>query len=362
MTARIFPLFLLPLMVLTACATETRPPKLELNNASYKDVPGWQQDATLEALNALRRSCETLKGKSNDDTIGTGLSARPAWLWKQSCSAAESTQIVTDADAKKFFETYFQPYLAANYSDADGLFTGYYEPILQGARKRSETYRYPVYKLPRNKRGFSRKQIDNGALKKKNLEIAWVEDPYDLFFMHIQGSGRIALEDGEEIRVNYAGQNGKEYVSIGKVLIDRGVMEKEQVNMASLKAWLQNASAEEARELLWQNPSYIYFRVNEGDGPLGAQGVVLTPERSLAVDPSFVPLGTPVFIKTTLPDGQPYQRLMIAQDKGGAIKGPVRGDVFFGAGNVAGEKAGYMKQRGEWYLLLPKETQIVQAY
>jgi membrane-bound lytic murein transglycosylase A len=201
----------------------------------------------------------------------------------------------------------------------------------------------------------TRQEIDAGRLSGRDLELLWVDDPLDAFFLHIQGSGRVRLADGETVRVGYAGQNGQPYVAIGRLLAERGALRRDEVSLQSIRDWLA-AHPAEAAEVLAANPSYVFFRLLEGDGPIGAHGVALTPGRSLAVDPSFVPLGVPVWLDTTDPldERRPLRRLMMAQDTGGAIRGAIRGDVFWGAGEEAKARAGRMRSRGRYYLLLPR--------
>ena len=198
-----------------------------------------------------------------------------------------------------------------------------------------------------------RAAIDAGALDGDNLAVVWVDDPVDAFFLHIQGSGRIALADGSELRVGYAAQNGHAYTAVGLILIDDGEVTREAMSMQAIRTWLA-ANPDRARDLMNRNRSYVFFAVLDGDGPLGSEGVALTPGRSLAVDRRFLPMSVPLWLDSTLPGEQPLRRLMIAQDTGGAIRGPVRGDVFWGYGEDAADIAGRMKSRGRYYLLLPR--------
>ena len=265
-----------------------------------------------------------------------------------------------------------------------GLVTGYYEPLLQGSKTRSERYRYPLYARPddmvnielgsvypelasRRLRGklnggkltpyYSRAEIDVLQSPLNGKELLWVDDIVDLFFLQIQGSGYIVFENGDGLHVGYADQNGQPYQSIGKVLIERGELTAEKASMQGIKDWGRR-NPEKLRELLNTNPSYVFFReLPPGlSGPLGALGVPIAAERSLAIDPRYIPLGAPIYLSTTLPNSsQPLQRLMVAQDTGGAIKGAVRADFFWGAGYEAGQKAGAMKQRdSRMWVLLPK--------
>jgi membrane-bound lytic murein transglycosylase A len=203
----------------------------------------------------------------------------------------------------------------------------------------------------------TRSEIDAGALAGKGSELLWVDDAVDAFFLHVQGSGRVVMENGQLVRLGFAGRNGHPYVAIGRELISRGAIPRERMSMQAIRAWLK-ANPGEASEVMALNPSFIFFRIIDGEGPIGAEGVPLTPGRSLAVDPAFVPLGLPIWLDTTDPlkPEQPLRRLVVAQDTGSAIKGPVRGDLFWGFGETAAAKAGSMNQRGRYFLLLPRKA------
>jgi membrane-bound lytic murein transglycosylase A len=285
-----------------------------------------------------------------------------------------------------FFETHFEPFAVTNRGEPEGLFTGYYEPTLDGSRVRTERFSVPLYGRPpelltvdlgrfrEEWRGerlagrlegaavvpfADRRAIHRGALAGRRLEVLWVDDPVDAFFLEIQGSGRVRLPDGEEVRVGYAGQNGHPYTAIGRVLVERGALPRQAVSLQSIRRWLED-HPQWARDLLERNASYVFFRILDGDGPRGAQGVVLSPGRSLAVDRRFLPLGAPVWLTTTVPGPaqgtpeEPFRRLLVTQDTGGAIRGPVRGDVFFGPGEEAAWRAGHLKRPGRLWLLLPR--------
>jgi membrane-bound lytic murein transglycosylase A len=296
--------------------------------------------------------------------------------WLGPCRAAKG---LAPGDARQFFEAWFRPWSVSDRGAETGLFTGYYEPLLHGSLTPGGAYIYPLYAKPDDMitvdlgdfaqdlegrkitgqiQGGSfvpyhdRAAIDAGALADRDLEIVWVDDPVGAFFLHVQGSGRVQLADGSELRVGYAGQNGHAYFAIGRELVARGALTKDEVSLQSIREWLA-AHPGEASGVMDMNASYVFFDVLEGPGPIGSQGVPLTPERSLAVDRDFIAMGLPVWLDTTLPDGAPYRRLMVAQDTGGAIDGPVRGDVFFGAGPRAEDLAGHMRQQGRVWLLLP---------
>ncbi len=364
---------LLAAVLLEACGTPPPPVKppappthLTLEPSRFTDLAGWSDDHQAEALAAFLRSCTALSKRAE---------------WRSVCVAASATP-PGDAAARGFFESNFTPYLAGNNEDHDGLFTGYYEPLLNGARRPGGAYTTPILKRPadlvmvdlgrfrpawkderiagRVQSGSlvpyaSRAEIVRGALDAQHLALFWVDDPVAAFFLQVQGSGRIKLPDGSTVRLGYDGQNGQTYVAIGKLLVDRGVLTVDKVSLQSIRAWIAAHPAEGAA-LMDDNPSYVFFRELAGDGPLGSEGVVLTPGRSLAVDRNFVPLGVPVFIDVT-DSGGPLRRLMVAQDTGGAIAGPVRGDVFWGFGPDAEARAGTMRARGRDYLLLPKTLQ-----
>lgn len=288
------------------------------------------------------------------------------------------------ARARAFFERAFTPYEGADSRGVDALITGYYEPIVHGALRPGGRYRTPLYQPPpelisidlglfrealkgerlvgRIEKGRvvpmpTRAEIEAGALKDRGLEIAWLADPIDAFFLHIQGSGRVRLDDGRTIGVGYAAKNGHTYTAIGRELVRRGALAADEVSMQTIRAWLKRNPAE-APTLMAENASFVFFRLTDGQGAVGSQGVVLTPGRSLAVDPAHLPYGLPVWIETADPlsPARPMARLAVAQDSGGAIKGPLRFDLFWGAGAEAEAAAGAMKSRGRAVLLAPKRA------
>ncbi len=300
------------------------------------------------------------------------------------CLQAEKVDGKSDTAVRQFFETQLQPY-AVSTSDTtavDGMVTGYYEPLLQGSRQRAPRFNFPVHGVPDNLltielgdlfpelkgkrvRGriegnkvvpyWARGEILAQQERLPAKTLAWVDDPIELFFLQIQGSGRIRLADGSVMRVNYADQNGHPYRSIGRLLVERGDLKLEEASMQGIQAWAR-ANPDRLNELLNSNPSYVFFREMPAsdDGPIGALGVPLTAERSIAIDPRSIPLGAPVFLATTRPNSsQPLNRLVMAQDTGGAIRGAVRVDFFWGFGKDAGALAGRMKQNGRVWVLLP---------
>ena len=365
------------------------PDRLVLSPASFADLPGWNEDRFAETLVAFVASC---KAHTRDGSGGSGAVdfSRATSEIQAICKRASAIAEGDDAAARTLFTGLFSPYRIANNAEPDGLFTGYYEPELRGSRKKKAPYVHPLYLAPRDPqvvdlgefkkdlagrkitglvRGgrfrpyWDRREIEGGAIRGQRLEFLWVEDPVALFFLQIQGSGRVVLPDGGVVRVGYSAQNGHDYTAIGKVLIERGEIEREKVSLQTIRAWLR-AHPSEAAAVMDANRSYVFFRVLPG-APVGGSGVELTPGRSLAIDTAFLPYGLPLWLDTTYPaepgaagaaasDGPPLRRLVVAQDRGGAIRGPVRGDLFWGAGARAEELAGRMKQRGRLYLLWPK--------
>jgi membrane-bound lytic murein transglycosylase A len=377
--------WLLAALLAASCAPKAPPPdRLTLAATDFDHLPGWRADTVGAALAALRKSCEIFAKQAEDAPIGPGGLAGTAGDWRGPCTASSSDDPADDAAARRFFESAFRPFKLANNEEATGLFTGYYEAELRGSRRREGAFATPLLKRPPDlvmvelglfrpawrgeriagrveagqlKPYASRAEIERGALAERNLELFWVDDPVDAFFLQIQGSGRVRLPDGSTARVGYDGQNGQAYVPIGRLLADRGELPREAVSMQTIRGWLAS-HPDKAAALMNENPSYVFFREMSGDGPLGAQGVVLTAGRSLAIDRAFLPLGVPLWLdlEDSAEGNGRLRRLVVAQDTGGAIRGPVRGDVFWGFGAQAAERAGMMKDRGTYYLLLPRDV------
>jgi len=310
--------------------------ELTFTQLAFDDLRGWRDDDLQAAFDVFMRTCRDL-----DD---------PQW-------AAAVDAAGTRPEPRGFFEKFFRPILIEDGEPM--LFTGYFEPQLPGSRERQAEYRYPIYAVPDDlvpgEPYYTRREIDEvQPLAGRGLELAWLADPVDVFFLQVQGSGRISLPDGSMMRVGYAGKNGRRYTSVGKVLAERGIFAPQDVSAAGIRNWV-NQNHEEGRALLWENESYVFFReideVPADQGPLGAMNQPITQGRSVAVDPAFVPLGSPVWIEK---DGAaPMKRLMIAQDTGSAIKGAQRADIFFGTGDQAGREAGNVKNGGRMVVLLP---------
>lgn len=317
-------------------------------------LPGWRGDTHAEAIPALRRSCPVLETKGPAPAVAK-LAGGPA-DWRPICAAVATVAPGPDA-ARRLFEDWFRPFAATDTGRSD-LITGYYEPDLSGSRTRGGPYQVPLYAPPADLASrqpyFTRAEIDRGALAGRNLEILWLADPVEAFFLHVQGSGRVALPDGRTLRVGFAGANNHTYVAIGRELVRDGAIPEGEVTAPRIREWLV-ANPNRRAEMLARNPRYIFFHVVEGDGPVGAQGVALTPGRSLAVDPTHLPLGIPIWLDAVDPLTRlAMRRLVVAQDTGNAIRGAVRADLFLGAGQDAETRAGVMRDRGRLYLLLPK--------
>ena len=371
------PFLAISLLGLAACAPRIEQPPvtspvITTTAVTYADLPGWGWDNPSKALGALHKSCAKILARNGDKPLlKAALWAGRSQDWVKACDALPKR-----ADAKiarTYFETHFRPLSVSGPSGADGLFTGYYEAELFGARKMGGAYRTPLYLPPADliRQGKTwgkmvdgrlvpydtREQIESGSLTGRAQVLAWLDDPAEAFFLHVQGSGRVRMEDGSVMRIGFAGRNGHPYKSIGRVLIDSGEVTREDMSLDAIRDWIaKNPSRTPA--LLAENPSYIFFHETaaQSGGPVGAQNVPLTPGRSLAIDKDLIPYGVPVWITTGHPQApdQPFQRLMIAQDTGAAIKGAVRGDIFFGAGKVAETQAGHMKHPGRVWLLVPR--------
>lgn len=357
------------------------PDKRVLYKTDFADLPGWKTDLVAEAVPALLKSCGKIKPDADPAMpMSADTLAGTVGQWRAICADAAKVRPGDTAQARYFFETHFEPLQIKNNQKTTGLITGYYEPLLRGAWQPDPQYRVPIYARPPDLvsadlgkfrddlKGThiagrveddklvpyaTRREIEAGALKGRSLELLWVDDPIDAFFLHVQGSGQVQMKEGGTVRLAYSGRNGHRYVPIGRELVAAGAMPLEKVTMQSIRAWLA-AHPVAGQELMARNHSFVFFRVKDGDGPVGAQGVVLTPGRSIAVDRKFLPLGIPVWLDTADPlKDVPLRRLVMAQDTGSAIVGPVRADLFFGAGVAAAAQAGAMKRPGSVYALRP---------
>jgi membrane-bound lytic murein transglycosylase A len=372
---------------------------LEISGSQYvpvawTDIAGWREDDHLQAYKAFRLSCKPISAqreppadpKADPKALGTSL--------RDPCRAARAADIADGAKAKAFFEKHFLPLRISRIGEDDGFVTGYYEPVIDGSRTQTDVYSVPVYRRPSNLfvRGFKqdavglpnkgqvfrkigrrklvpyydRAQIEDGAIAGRGLEICWLKSQTDLLFAQIQGSARVRLENGSTIRINYDAHNGYPYTAVGRLLIDRGIIPKEQMSMQKIREWMDQ-NPDGARELRRQNQSYVFFRevpLSDKDEAVGAQGVPLTPGRSIAVDKALHVYGTPFFIEGALPiesehSKTPFHQLMIAQDTGSAIVGPARADLYFGAGADAGKVSGRLRHNARFVILIPKSLDPV---
>lgn len=385
MTRRVA-LFLITVFLLTAAAIwflqrpKPQPAGMELTAVRFSDLPGWRAGDAKGALAAFRLSCGALAKKAASDEMGGAGYAGTVGDWVEACN-----QLSAASNAHEFFEKNFTPYAVG--AERMGLFTGYYEPELRASRTQHDVYRIPVFGLPPdlvsvdlgNFRGewkseqiagrveghklvpyATRAEIDTHGLPNAPV-LFYADDPIAVFFLHIQGSGRVVFDDGSKARVGYASKNGRPYTAIGRILIERGALTKDSVSMPAIRAWLKT-HPKDARAVMQTNQSYTFFALlpagDAAEGSKGTEGVALTSAASLAVDNRIHPLGMPLFLVTTLPGEtpKPFHRLLIAQDTGGAIRGAVRGDVYWGTGVEAERLAGAMKSQGDLYVLLPNKV------
>ncbi len=367
---------------ISAVAAENAPFAIrdaQLEPVKWEEIAGWADDDHAAALKTFQKSCAAIRRR------GTAVraAAQPAALFSRVCARAVSAGT---ASARQFFERNFQAVRIARLGESEGFLTGYYEPIVAGSRTRSDEYSVPMYRRPpdliteappsngvpankgkvwRTENGslvpyYDRAEIDAGALAGKDLEICWLKDPIDAFFIHIQGSARVRLEDGGTLRLNYDGYNGHSYTPVGGVLVRRGQVSREEMSMDRIREWMR-ANPSEAQALRHENRSFVFFRVAElaaHEEAIGGQGIPLTAERSIAIDRALHAYGTPFWIDAQLPlkeagSSDSFRRLMIAQDTGSAIIGPARADIYFGAGDEAGAIAGRIKHPARFIMLIP---------
>jgi membrane-bound lytic murein transglycosylase A len=352
---------------------------------AWADIAGWSEDDHLQAYRAFRTSCRPIAAQSKPpaDPKALGISLRDP------CRVAKTLELSDGARAKAFFEEQFLPLRISRLGEGEGFVTGYYEPVVDGSRTQNEVYNVPVYRRPSNLfvRGFKqeatslpnkgevfrkigrrklvpyydRAEIEDGIIAGRGLEICWLKNQTDLLFTQIQGSARVSMDDGSTVRINYEAHNGYPYTPVGRILIERNIIPKDQMSMQKIREWMEQ-NPDGANELRRQNRSYVFFRevqLSDKDEAVGAQGVPLTPGRSIAVDKALHVYGTPFFIEGELPieserSKTPFRRLMIAQDTGSAIVGPARADLYFGAGVEAGKVAGRLRHNMRFVILVPK--------
>lgn len=362
---------------------EEKEPELRLTATSFDQLNGWGEDNYKEIVPAMVRSCTRILKAPDDKVFGPLTETGSYKEWKTTCEKFAIVATLDTQSLQQFFEDNFTPYQVSSDDDPIGLFTGYYEASLNGSRTQSEEFNIPLYTRPDDlvmvqlgefrddlkgrriagrvldgslKPYESRTEIVAGDWPHNDHVLVWVDDAVDAFFLQIQGSGIVTLDDGGTMRVGYAGQNGHPYYAVGRELIKMKALTKENVSMQSIRAWLEN-NPDQADDIMNTNASYVFFHELDGDGPLGGEGVALTAERSLAIDRSLLPYGMPIWVDITPPiEGEPrINRLMMGQDTGGAIRGAVRGDVFWGHGKRAEHLAGHMKSQGRYWILLPKQ-------
>jgi membrane-bound lytic murein transglycosylase A len=333
---------------------------IKLKQVDFTEIKGWEDDDYKKALQAFIHSCNKFSKLAQNRLIGGQIGEITVGDFRDVCEIAQVVKTMSNKQTRNFFENWFKPFLVeTRFGNSKGVFTGYYEASLNGSRVKSEKFKYPIYARPKDLASdpyLSRKEIEEGALAHKHLELMYVDDKVELFFMHIQGSGRIKMPNGSEIGVAYAGRNNQPYTSVGNYMADKGYLQRDKINSATIKEWMKN-NLDKADEVMNINAAYTFFKIADSEYVVGAQGVPLTAERSLAVDSDIIPYGFPLFVDTHLKkkDGSKdrYSHLFIAQDTGTAIKGTVRGDIFFGHGETAVEKASYMASQGQYYILLP---------
>lgn len=355
---------------------------------TFKQLPGWEEAGLKKSLETFQISCRAFVKQNPEQVVGTDHIDLQVKDWQPACKVALEIKPVTAEAAKEFFQEWFQPVEFYDKETGPGLFTGYYVPAIKGSYTKTKEFSVPLYETPKDlvtsdlglffndlknrsivgrlvKRKivpyYTRAQINNGAIKGKAKVLVWINSPIDRLFLEIQGSGVIELQNGKTISVGYDAQNGMPYTAIASVLIKKGVMTKDNASMQAIKRYLTE-HPKQINKVINQNKSFVFFRKMVKGVALGSQGVSLTPGYSLAIDKQWIPMGTPLWLDTTRPDlnkpddNKPMQRLMIAQDTGGAIRGKIRGDVFWGGGERATLIAGHMKNSGHYWLLLPKHA------
>ena len=381
-------LIIVALALLTFSVWWFLPPKTiktTLQQASFTQLPGWKTAQLKQSFSAFRLSCKTFLRQDPEKWTGNQHISFQIKDWQPACRVAMELDTTSDAELKRFFQTWFTPVEFYQGKPIHGLFTGYFMPLLKGSLKKTPKYNVPVYGLPsnlvtaklglfkpefKNKRivgrvvgtqlipFYTREEINKGAIRKIAPVLFWIDSPMDRVFLEIEGSGVVDLVDGERMYIGYAGENGAAYTSIASILIKQGIMTRDMASSQHIKQYLDD-HPDEIDRVLNQNKSFIFFHHLKTSAALGAQGVGLTPGYSLAIDPKWIPYGTPTWLSTTIPSTRddkiiPFNRLMVAQDTGGAIRGTVRGDVFWGAGKKASFIASHMQDQGRYWLLLPR--------
>ncbi|WP_083503120.1 murein transglycosylase A [Legionella birminghamensis] len=339
--------------------------KLAIKQIPFHQLPGWEDADVKKSLTAFKKSCETFLKKDPQHPVGSTQIDLKAKDWQPACRAALSIDAAYEEDARQFFEKWFYPIEFGKKEPVKGVFTGYYTPQVKGSLTRSQKYNTPIYGLPNDLRWkrntyYTREQIDKGVLNHKAPVIAWINSPVDRLFLEIEGAAVVKLNTGKDLYLSYAGENGAPYTSVGSVLIKKGIMNKDNASKKAIKRYLSN-NPNKVNPILHQNKSFVFFQNLKKKAALGAQGMALTPGYSLAIDRKWIPLGAPLWLVTKVPDQneqqqKQFKRLMIAQDTGGAIRGLVRGDIYWGASEKAAYLGEHMKNQGRYWLLLPKHA------
>lgn len=387
---RIFFIFVLVLTVLISAFFYWRTDTIKLKQAEFSNLPAWKTSKLKASFDAFERSCEVFFKQPSSKQVGTKTFPLTVKDWLPSCLAAKKLQVKDNKHLRVFFEHWFQPTFFTKNSMIEGTFTGYYLPVLKGSKTQSAEYKYPIYEKPNNlisidlglfsdsleKKNIvgrikgkklvpyhNRSSINRGALAKSAKPLLWVNDRVDRFFLEIQGSGYVDMVDGSRLMLGYAAQNGRKYSSIGRYLISQGAFDKAHASMQSIRQYLA-AHPQKIDKVLNQNDSFIFFKILDKGSAIGSQGAALTPGYSLAVDRQYIPLGVPMWLTThyQAPNRSlktELNRLMIAQDTGGAIKGRVRGDVFWGGLKDADYIAGHMNDSGQYWIFLPKKLKKI---
>ncbi len=390
MIKRSFFCLVLLCVALWGYATPTTDYKMTLQPVSFTDLPGWEKDKESEAFKAFQVSCHRFLTLRPDDSVGTSAMMIKAKQWWPICRTAMQLKNPTDSQARVFFQQHFNVYTVFNLQQPQGLVTAYYLPEVQVSHTRHGSFTVPIYSRPKDlitvKMGLfssvykgrklsgkvvgtelypydSREEINKGSLKGRVSIIAWGNSYVDRFFLQIQGSGEAVFPDGKKELLGYDGENGRSYISIGKLLVDSNTIAMKDMSAQTLKKWL-NSHPKKGAAVMEANPSFIFFRVLKQKNPNGTARVPLTPWRSVAVDQHYIPLGSPMWFATDIPLAkfpllkQPFKHLMVAQDTGGAIRGPIRADLYLGAGSKAEIISGHMVNKGRYWLMLPKSFAI----
>jgi len=359
-------------LLLTACGAQTRsagpakPPSVQTASAGYSDLAGWSDDAVAAAVPVFLKSCARIATQPDHAPLDTAVrhgEFGKVGDWRPLCRQAAALPAGDDRAARQFFEANFVPVAAQG--AAAGTFTGYYEAEFQGSRVRDGRFQVPVYRKPSDlvsgRPYLDRAAIENGALGGRSLEVVWLEEPDDVLVLQTQGSGRIKLPDGSTVRLVYEANNSRPTVSVFDLMQKSGAIPLAQFSNAAVRAWMRQ-NPEKAKAIRQQNPAYVFFKEHNGEGPIGAQGAVLTPERSLAVDHKYVPLGVPLWLEARgVYQPTSVKRLVVAQDTGDGIEGPVRGDYYWGSGAQAAARGGDFYASGRYYLMLPRKIAMAAA-